>query len=320
MKFFKMVYFTKEGKGVDKQEPQKRAFFRFWIRAFEKRYKLIGANILYVFSNLLGVAFAIFALYLALSLYVTLDGSDSDMASVLTGQNSDALRAVIMLATFIVVYFTSIPVFATGPAQAGLNFLLRSFVKEAPVFIWTDFSSKAKSNFKLSLKVSITNAIAGFFLMLDAATYLAISNNSTGAFSGVPSFILFFVVMMIVFFTLLLLMINMYIYPIIVTFKVTYRQLYKNAFILSLIRWLPNLGILILEAVMIAFPILIAPGHSGLYVPLILYVFLTPAFFGFLNNFYVNSTIQKYLIDNPAADHSVRDEDKNITKEKEGTD
>jgi uncharacterized membrane protein YesL len=108
-------------------------------------------------------------------------------------------------------------------------------------------------------------------------------------------------------------MVNLYVYPIMVTFNVTYKQLYKNAVILSLLRWIPNLLILILNAVLIALPFLFMFGNSTLVISTVLYIFFTPAFIGFLNNFYVNNTIKKYLIDNESADKS-----KEITEEVEG--
>ena len=60
--------------------------------------------------------------------------------------------------------------------------------------------------------------------------------------------------------------------------------------------------ILILNAVLIALPFLFMFGNSTLVIPTVLYIFITPAFIGFLNNFYVNNTIKKYLIDNESAD------------------
>ena len=71
--------------------------------------------------------------------------------------------------------------------------------------------------------------------------------------------------------------------------------------------------ILILNAVLIALPFLFMFGNSTLVIPTVLYIFITPAFIGFLNNFYVNNTIKKYLIDNESADKS-----KETTKEAEG--
>ena len=55
MKLFKFLDFTKDGKGIEKDAPQKRAFFRFWSRFWEKRYRLIGANFLYLPSAIISL-------------------------------------------------------------------------------------------------------------------------------------------------------------------------------------------------------------------------------------------------------------------------
>lgn len=311
-----MVYFTKEGKGIDKGEPQKRAFFRFWSRFWEKRYSIIKSNLLYLVAGLLSLAIASIVIFFALSLFAALDGDESAIGLLLQNKQgaSDISREVlIIIVAFTALFTTAIPIFAIGPLYAGFTYLLRSFVTENPVFIWHDFKTKTRSNFKLGLKVGLTNFAAGFFLMVDAAAYMAISNNSQGQFSNVPSFILFIAIAVILFLALLLLMANLYVYPIMVTFHVSYKQLYKNAIILSLLRWIPNLLMIILNAVVIAFPFLFMFRNSSLFVPTILYIFITPAFMGFLNNFYVSNTIKKYLIDNVSADKS-----NETTKEEEG--
>jgi len=316
LKLFKFLDFTKDGKGIEKDAPQKRAFFRFWSRFWEKRYRLIGANFLYLPSAIISLFVATLVFLVAASLFVTLEGSDNAISQFLQNRESAtemARQTIIIVIAFTAIITTVVPIFAVGPFYAGFTYLLRSIVTENPVFLWHDFKTKARSNFKLGLKVGLTNFVAGFFLMVDAAAYMAISNNSQGQFSNVPSFILFIAIAVILFLSLLLMMVNLYAYPIMVTFNVTYKQLYKNAIILSLIRWIPNLLILILNAVLIALPFLFMFGNSTLVIPTVLYIFITPAFIGFLNNFYVNNTIQKYLIDNESADKS-----KETTKEAEG--
>ncbi|HOA32818.1 MAG: DUF624 domain-containing protein [Clostridiaceae bacterium] len=314
MKLFKLD-FNKDGKGIEKDAPQKRAFFRFWIRFWEKRYSIIGANFLYLPSAIISLFVATLIFLVAASLFVTLEGSDNAIAQFLQNKETTemARQTIVTVIAFTAITTTVIPIFAVGPLYAGFTYLLRSFVTENPVFLWHDFKTKTRSNFKLGLKVGLTNFLAGFFLMVDAAAYMAISNNSQGQFSNVPSFILFVAIAVILFLSLLLMMVNLYVYPIMVTFNVTYKQLYKNAVILSLLRWIPNLLILILNAVLIALPFLFMFGNSTLVISTVLYIFFTPAFIGFLNNFYVNNTIKKYLIDNESADKS-----KEITEEVEG--
>ena len=301
MKFIKMVHFTKEGKGIDKDAPPKRAFFRYIELFWRKRFKLIGTNVLYVIFNILMTALVIAIMYILSSLSLTITGTTNIGEWMSDQLNADTFYRVILIGAMM---FTCIPIFATGPFQAGFTYLLKSFVKEEPVFLWTDFSTKARSNKKLSLKVGLINGIIGFLLILDAVVYVSIANESTGIYANIPTFLLFIAAVFIIFGFALFFMMNLYIYPMIVTFHITLKQLYKNAFIFAFIKWLPNMLILIADLLIIAVPLFLIPGTAAFYVSGILFVFITPAWIGFTNNFYVYPIIKKYMIDNEAADKS----------------
>ena len=96
----------------------------------------------------------------------------------------------------------------------------------------------------------------------------------------------------------------MYMYPMIVTFKLTLKQLYKNAMLFAFLKWLPNLGILLLDAVIVFIPLFFINGDWSLYISLILYALITMSFIGFINMSYTYPTIKKCLIDNYKADKS----------------
>ena len=307
MNLFKVNY-AKEGPGVDKNAPPKRAFFRYWELLWRKRFKLIQSNLLYFAFNLIVLLIVLVLLYVLFSLSLTLTGTDLNAwAAANDGLNVDTFYRMIVLVAFMC---TSVPIFAFGPARAGLTFLTKSFVKEEPVFTWTDFSTKMRSNRKLGMKVGLINGIIGFFLLLDAVVYIAILNDNSGIFSGVPSILLFFAALFIIFGFALFFMMNLYIYPMIVTFNITIKQLYKNAFIFAMIRWLPNLLILLWDFAIIAIPLLFIPGTMSFYVTAALYIFITPALVDLTNTFYVYPLIKKYMIDNPVADKSDKKEQK----------
>ena len=90
----------------------------------------------------------------------------------------------------------------------------------------------------------------------------------------------------------------------IVTFKLTLKQLYKNAVIFALIKWLPNLGIMLLIAAMVLLPLLLINGHFAFIVSVLLYAVIGQSFTAYLQTFFVYPTLKKYMIDNPKADKS----------------
>lgn len=305
MGLFNSSKYTKPGKGIEKNEKQKRGVFRFFEILWRKKFKLIGINLIYVAMNIIPALFVCAVFMFGVSLYGAYQGIPDWVNIFFTAERS-SLYFKIML--FTVIFLTSVPLYAFGPLQAGFTYILKSFVKEEPCFLWHDYITKARSNRKLAWKVSLINGIATTVLILNFVAYLIISDPE-GPFAGaIPEFLLFVIALVIIALLMVLVMMNLYMYNMMVTFKVTLRQLYKNSFILVLMKWFPNLLMLILEAVIIGIPIfLIVTKYFDFIVSLMLYVFITPAFIGLLNNVYIQPTIKKYLIDNPNADKSGAD-------------
>jgi len=302
MGLFNSEKYTKPGKGVEKDEKKKRPFFRFFEVLWRKKYKLIGINLIYVLMNLIFAVLVCGIFTAAVGLYGTFSGN-ADWAANLFATGSSSLYFKFMV--FFMIFLTSVPIYAIGPLQAGFTYIMKSFVKEEPCFLWHDYITKARSNRKLAWKVSLINGIAATVLIFNFAAYLIISDPNGPYAGAIPDFLLFIVALVIIALFMVLIMMNLYMYHMMVTFKVTIRQLYKNSFILVMMKWLPNLLMLILEGVLIGIPIfLIVTKYFDFIVSLLLYIFITPAFIGFLNNFYIYPTIKKYLIDNPNADKS----------------
>ncbi|MDD4297344.1 MAG: hypothetical protein PHC69_10395, partial [Ruminiclostridium sp.] len=86
-------------------------------------------------------------------------------------------------------------------------------------------------------------------------------------------------------------MMSMYIYPMMVTFKLTIKQLYKNALIFAIMKFIPNLLILILCTVLIILPFCFYPTIGYLLIFII-----TFALISYITNFYVYSKLDKYMI------------------------
>lgn len=304
MQFFKKLY-LKEGKGIDKDEPEKRAFFRFWEIVWVKRFKLLAINFLYFLFNLIPTVLAAAGYLLAVSFYFTLTYGVSVTQVIEESAQPESAQAMYYMGLFFVTgLFTLIPVFSAGPFRSGLTFITRSFVKREPVFLWTDFIAKTRSNKKLSLQAMLINAVVGFLLMIAIAFYLSCStagSNMQGLLPGWMQYVAAGAVTLVFF---LFLSMNLYIYPMIVTFRLTLRQLYKNAAILVFVRWLPNLLIVLLTAAMVFVPLLLIDGVFAFIVSLVLYAAIALAFTSFLHTFYVYPVLKKYMIDNVHADRT----------------
>ena len=304
MKLFDYDRYMKPGKGVEKNEPPKPAIVRFFITLWTKKYKIISVNFFYVVCNLLTVVFAMALFSGCIGLYSMFYPASGVLNQI---ANNDAMRDLYFkFALFFVILFTSVPVFASGPCQAGLTYILKSFVKEEPCFLWNDYITKSRSNFALGLKVSLINGAAATILMLNATAYFVISDPTNEMYNNTPWFLLFMVAAVIIFLAFLLTMMSMYMYHMIVTFNITLKQLYRNAFMLVMVKWLPTLLIFLLDAAIIAIPLIFLPTYNYMVFVLILvcYVAFIPGLIGLINNFFVYPIIKKYMIDNAKADKS----------------
>ena len=298
MKLFNSDRYIKEGKGIDKNAPEKHGFIKFWEIAWFKKYKLIAINFLYFVPNLIAVFFAGLSFFVSTSLFYSLSSNTQ------IGASQESSEIANKLLFFIVIFFTVIPVFAVGPFQSGMTYILRCFTKREPCFLWTDYISKTRSNMKLSIQTCLINCIIGFFIILDFAVYLALSSTNSVAYGVFPDWMLMISLVILIFLSSLFLVMTMYMYPMIVTFKLTLKQLYKNAMLFAFLKWLPNLGFLILDAILVFIPLFFIDGAWSLYVSLLLYATIGIAFIGFINMSYTYPTIKRCLIDNYNADKS----------------
>lgn len=266
--FFGFINYSKPGPGVPKYEPPKPriiVFFQVYIRKF---WSLVKLNILFSLWNLP----ALLPIILIFSIFA------GTFQNLLTG--GTFFRSVIFFAFSTV--FLSIPVITTGPAQAGFTYVLTNYCKEEHAFIWLDFKEHAVKNFKQSLLISVIDFFVLLVIFIDFYIYANEAANSL-----LISISICFVALLL----LIFLMMHLYIYPMMVNFKLSLKHIYKNAFIFAMVKFLPNVGILILCFVFSVIPILIFP-----IIGVILFPLITLSSTGLITNFYVYPTLKKYMM------------------------
>ncbi len=175
-----------------------------------------------------------------------------------------------------------IPIVTIGPATAGVTKLLRNYAREEHAFIWGDFIETAKKNFKQAFLYATLDFIVTVFLIFD---FLAIGNVSSRVMSILCMTAIFLA------FTVWSFM-RFYVYNMMVTFRLTFKQLMKNAFIFCWVGFFRNLfTAIILLAVFILVSLLNIPYQ------LLVYGLIFFSFSGFLINFMVQPLIKKHMID-----------------------
>jgi|LSQX01.2.fsa_nt_gb uncharacterized membrane protein YesL len=185
------------------------------------------------------------------------------------------------LITLNIIYFlTCIPIVTIGPATAGFTYVLRNFSREDHAWVTSDYFEHGFKNFKQAFIVSIIDFI---LLYLGWFSYNFYSQYAEGY--------LVYGKYIILIMGFIYLFMHFYIYQMMVTFKLSLKQIYKNAFIFAIARLPQNILILILTIlVSILF-----------YYYVLIGVLLTPVIVlstvGFIINFYVYHVIKKYMLD-----------------------
>lgn len=258
---FLSANYNKPGPGVDKDAPQKPRFFIFFEVVKRKFWNLIKVNMMFVVFNILAL---LVANYISSVLFqrIKIDGGMGDL----------------VIRVFFAAILTLIPVITTGPVQAGFTYVLRNYSREEHSFIWGDFKEHFSKNFKQGMIITVIDIVAMFLFSIAINVYSSMSG--TLALFGAT----FMIISIVIFF-----MMHLYMYPMLVTVNLSIKNIYKNALIFSIMKFIPNILMIILNIVI---------AYFAFYIPIlgvVIYVLILPAFVGLMNNFFVDPLITKYV-------------------------
>ncbi|MDO5516717.1 MAG: DUF624 domain-containing protein [Clostridium sp.] len=174
----------------------------------------------------------------------------------------------------------SVPI-VTIPASLGaLNSITMLLVQRKHVFLWSDFVSKFKDNWKQSTICFILLGILSLFSLFCLNLYFNISQVNQ------MFIVLFFITLSILFF---LVMISLYVYPIITTISLPIKHILKNSIFLSIV-CIKNsiLGLIVFTFFTIS---------SIIFLPFSMPVILLIGFSipSFINSFITFPCVQKYI-------------------------
>jgi uncharacterized membrane protein YesL len=274
--------YNKPGPGVDKDAPQKPRFFVFFEVVKRKFWHLMKVNFLFVIFNILAL---VVANYISTLLFqrIKLDGGMGDL----------------IIRIFFGAIITLIPVVTIGPVQAGFTYVLRNYSREEHSFIWGDFKENIVKNFKQGMIITVIDIIA-----------MVIFSISINVYSSMPGILSTFGATFIIISVVIFFIMHLYMYPMLVTVNLSIKNIYKNALIFSIMKFIPNVLMVILNLVIAFF---------AFYIPMlgaILYILILPSFVGLMNNFYVDPMIKKYVAIPNAEDKN--DEDRLFNDNRNG--
>lgn len=297
---FDMFDSQRVGKGVEKgevKEPTFKNFFKYFGRSFTK---LLYVNLMFTFFCI-PLFFALFAI--AGYFDPSAATATRPMASVLNGliMNGEydpltmslygvfGVRTGAVSQTSVTSYIfygiSLLTVFTWGYANAGMAYTIRNLQKGEPVFVWSDYFRTLKKNAVQALIVGVIDAaiIALLFYNLRFYSY----NSSRNVF--------FFLYIATIVMILLYVVMRMYIYPLLVTFKLSTLKIYKNALIFTVLGLKRNVLGLIGIALAVGLNVLLIYVFFplGIIMPFV----LTFAVCGYIGMYAAYPKIKEIMID-----------------------
>lgn len=274
---------NKPGKGVDPNEPPKRSFFRFFDIFFRKFWHFVRINLLYVV-----------ALIPTFVLVFILSGFVSGMLLQVTGITMENYDAVAVATTDfslrLIITFLFAILLGMGPATAGISYLLRNFAREEHAWIWSDFKDAVKGNWKQATLVFIIDLVVVSLLYIAILFYAQV-----GGMLGLLQYPMITV-------AIIYIIMHFYLYPLMVTFELSLKNLYKNALIFALGKLPSNLLVLILLLAIPLLPLYLGLMYGGQYamiiilVELLLFLFILLSFCSFIVSFNAYPKMKKYML------------------------
>ena len=199
----------------------------------------------------------------------------------------------------------SLPVLTNGLAAAGITNVTRNIARDKHSFGTSDFLETVKKNWKQALPAGIINTLIYIILGFDIYFFYTASEGIMATVGlGISLCMLFIFTVM-----------QYYIWTLIITFKFSLKQVYKNSFKFVFINMKMNLlcffAILLVYAVNIALVFLL----QSYFLPvitfeLLLYILLFPSFRYLLVQYCTFPSIKKYIIDPYYAEHPDEDIEK----------
>lgn len=179
----------------------------------------------------------------------------------------------------------------TGPFNMGVSYIMRNWARDEHSFVWADFRDALKANWKQGLLYGVISGFMPMFAYIGMKVYLDFAKLSP----------VFYLPMGITLFIALVWWHSSLLLPtMIVTYRLNFFGLVKNAVLLSL-ALLPKA--VLVRLLTLLFPILIVffavfvPGAFAvvLATTLVLYSILLLAFNKLLTASYANAVCEKYL-------------------------
>ncbi|MBE7022941.1 MAG: DUF624 domain-containing protein [Ruminococcaceae bacterium] len=270
--------YAKPGKGVNKRDPNQPRIKTFFEILPRKLWNLCKLNWLYLIT---AIPFFLVTMFIA-GIF------SSPIINSITDFSNDVdltMLAVFDLFVRFAVSMCFLIFWGLGPCTAGFTFITRNYGKEEHCWLFSDYFEKFRQNFKQSILLWIIDLVV-FYLL--AVAFMFYHRNS-----------MFLLTILVASVTVVYTMMHMYIYQMMISYKLSFIDIIKNSLLLTFIKAPQNVLLLfVVLAMNIGIPYLIySLFHNviSILVIVLLEACMLPALSSFITNFFVYTTLEMYV-------------------------
>lgn len=310
-KLMNSYFYGKSGKGDYRKEDLPRTRWQlFWEMLRVRMAGLSRMNLMYVVAWLPTIAVLMLGMMGMLTTTMPIEAlvaTEPDSAVVEEGampsQESEAmtpeemaeleatlsdpavLQSVIWMTLLLLVPCIAI----TGPFTAGLCYVTRNWARDEHAFAWADYKDAIKANWKQSLVISVITGLLPMIIYMCWMYYGQMA--AQNALMAIPQ-------MLTVMIGLLWSLAVTYMYPLIVSYKMSLKNVLRNSFLLAIGRLPMSVGIRLLHCVPTAIAFLFALFVNTPWAMFGLAIYYIVFGFGlsrFITASYTNAVFDKYI-------------------------
>ncbi|NMD37920.1 MAG: YesL family protein [Christensenellaceae bacterium] len=195
-------------------------------------------------------------------------------------QHSLILRTLLYLVPCILI---------TGPVTAGVSYDVRNWARDQHAFLWSDFKDALKENWKQALGISAITSVLPLLSYLCYYFYGQMARNN----------IVFYVPLILALLAALMWWLALtYFYFLIIGYKLKFKDVIRNGFLLAIARFPQTLIIKLMSLIPIAIGVIIATFVGiqwGMLVPIAFYFIIGFSLMRFIYASYAVAVFDKLL-------------------------
>lgn len=283
-KMMNNYYYGKSGKGdYRKEDLPKNRWQLFWEMLRIRFSALMRLNLMYMVVWLPAMIVMMIGATSALTSLGEIAASAEgvvDVQLLMQTLNGILTSTLVLLIPCIAI---------TGPFTAGVCYVTRNWARDEHAFIWSDFKDAVKENWKQGLVISAITSVMPLVIYVCWNFYSAMSAQHPLMF--VPQVLTAMI-------GLVWLMALTYFYPLMISYKLRMRDLFRNGFLLGVARFPQTLGIRLLHLVPAIIALVCAYFFASIWAVLGLFMYYVLLGFGlsrFVTASFTNAVFDRFI-------------------------